>query len=1321
MSFFSIHNHTDEGSNLRLRDTINKVSELINYAHEIGLKGICLTEHESITSSLSGIKYYYNHKDEPGWENFKVGFGNEIYLCNRDVNAENKKGQRYPHFVLLALDEFGHKGIRELSTNSWINNSFMNVMMRVPTYYDELEEMLCKYKGHIVGSTACLGGALPCKLLQLREERYTQEEKHNIWDACVGWIEYMNEIFGKGYFFLELQPSPKEEQIFVNKCLVKLAEQTGVNYIISTDAHYLKKEDREFHKIYLESQDGDREVDDFYDTTYVMTPEEIHSYMDESLGYNTVQKGLDNTMLIYDMVQMYDIRKPLRIPYVPFNTNEPDKQLYEKYYSLIQHLDYFYNSNYESDRHLCREILNELERKPEELCNQETYEAIAECLESLIIASDKMNVRWSAYLLDVQDIISLLWKVSLVGCGRGSGVGFILNYILNITQINPLREKTKTYPWRFLNPERASPLDIDVDIEGSKRNAVMELLRNTYGSDRISKVMTLSTEKGRSAILTAARGLGIDNNVAQYIASLMVADRGQLRTFKQMYYGDEDNKPVAEFVREMDQYPELWECAQKFEGLVNGVGSHAGGIILTDEPFTEATAQMKTNSGDIITQFDLHGCEDVSLIKFDCLSVEALDKIHACLNLLLENDEIEWQGSLIDTYEKYIGVYTLERDAEEMWKMLWEHKVLSFFQMEKESGKQAIALSKPHSVDDLAALNSVMRLMAQEKGGEAPLQKYARFKNDIKQWYQEMSSMGLNEEEQNILKDILGISYGICEAQEYLFLLVMHPQIGGFSLAWADRLRKSVAKKNPKDFELLQEEFLQNAKDKNLSNKLITYVWFVLIFMQRGYGFNRSHCLAYSILGLQELNLCYKYGEIYWSTANLIVDSGSYNEDSNDGTNYGKMATAIAAVKHQGTNVELPLINEADFGFKVDKENNRIIFSLKAMNGLGTELVQAIIANRPYTSMEDFAEKMLESHEDEEGNVIPSIIKTSKMIQLIKSGCFTKLHHEDRRVTMDWFLRKYVFKPCNSLTLSQLGQMKEMNFIPNEYDLPLKMLNFKKYVLHEDGLYEKHIEVNKKIPKKGYHEGYYILDNNSQSFFTKHFTENSVVGIKGDYYIVSEKKFTKEVDSYIQPLKDWFTQEGILDSYNEALYKSVWNEYASGSLAKWSMQSLCYYNEEHELEHIEEEMYGIVNFYDLPETPEPYEWYTRYINGQPKAIPKFKISRIAGTVLNADNNHHIVTILTKYGSVNVKMNKGHYAFYNKRISAKLDPNSDKKTVLEESWLKRGNLIVIAGYRRDEQFCPLVYADTIYKHTVNLIKEVYEDGTLLLQAERVKID
>lgn len=835
MSFFGIHNHCDKGSNLRLRDSTNKVGELIEYAHSIGHSGLAITDHEAICAHLDALKYYKSKRDQEDWKNFKLALGNEIYLCTEQVTAENIHTNTYPHFILVALDKKGHQGIRELSTKAWTKNAFMYVMYRVPTYYSDLEEMLDKYRGHIIGSTACVGGGLPRQLLKILHDRADRE---TILRSCVDWIDYMNEIFGQGNFFLELQPGETEEQIFVNKMLVALSQRTNTPYLISTDAHYLTKEDRAIHEIFLNAEDGDREVADFYATTYVMTEDEIHSYMDDYLTAEVVQKGIDNTKLIYDRVQFYELEKELEIPYIPLNTAEPDSKLVVKYSSKIPLLGTFVKSKYESDRHLIRAVLEYIDTDPYYQTDL-AYEKIDECLSYILTSSEKMNVRWSAYLMQVADYVKIAWDAgTLVGAGRGSGVGFCLLNILGITQINPLREKTATFPWRFLNPERASVLDIDIDIEGSKRETVIRALGEIYGEDRVAKVLTFSTEKSRSAILTAARGLGIDSDTSSYIASLIIFDRGLPRTLHQMYYGDDDNKPVGEFVSEMNRYPELWVAAQKIEGLVCGYGQHAGGVIIVDKPFTESTALMKAKTGEVITQFDLHDAEDVSLIKIDLLAIDALEKMHACLDLLLDDKVISWQGTLKNTYEKYIGVYTLEREAKDMWKMLWEHRVLSFFQMEKESGKQAIALSRPRSVDDLATLNSVLRLMAQEKGAESPLQKYARFRSDIGEWYREMTAYGLTKEEQSLLEDIIGVSYGICEAQEYLVLLTMHPQIGGFSLAWGDRLRKAVAKKKPKDFLQLEQEFFANAEEKGLSKNLVDYVWNVLISTQRGYGFD---------------------------------------------------------------------------------------------------------------------------------------------------------------------------------------------------------------------------------------------------------------------------------------------------------------------------------------------------------------------------------------------------------------------------------------------------------------------------------------------------
>lgn len=1305
---FSCHGHT-EHSNYRLRDAIIKVPDFIEYHKKCGWSGCVVTEHETIGSHLDVLKYYNSIKDKLEYKDFKVGLGNEIYLCPESVTADNKGNNFYPHFILIALDAKGHKAIRELSTKAWVNNSFMSVMYRVPTYYSDLQELLEKYKGHLIGSSACLGGSVPRQLIKYRDEQdvFKREE---IYENIVYWIETMAEWFGNGYFFLEIQPNPNEDQIYVNQAIIKLSKDLQIPYIITLDAHYLRKEDREIHKAFLKAAEGDREVDDFYTTTYIMTRDEIHKYMDESIGYDAVELGLNNTMLIYDKIQYYSLTKDLELPYIPFDLTEPDEQLYIKYKDKIPLLDFFYHSEYPSDRHMTRELLRSIDGKNSHYQCQRGYEMIDECLNYLKTSSEVNKVRWSRYLMQVRDYVQLAWDAgSLVMPSRGSGGGFCLLYLLDIIQLDALRENTKMYPWRFLNPKRVSVLDIDTDIESAKREAVIQKFIDTYGSDRVSKVATLQTEKSKSAILTAARGLGISNDRASYIASLVIFDRGNARSLHTMYYGDDENAPVFEFVNEMNSLPELWEVAQKIEGLISGIGSHAGGIIICDKPLVESTALMRTNSGDIITQFDLHGDEAVSLIKIDELSVDGADLLHATLNLLLKDGLIKWQGNLKDTYFKYLGIYNITRDATKLWELVGNQKVMNLFQFDKDSGKKALSLVKPHSIDDLATINSVIRLMPQTKGDEMPLEKYARFHDNIQLWYDEMTEYGLTEEEQDILKDIIGISYGICEAQEYLILLTMHPQIGGFDLGWADRLRKAVAKKSPKDFEQLEVEFFKNAEEKNLSPNLTNYVWYQLIYTQRGYGFNKAHTLGYSCIGLQEAWLNYKYNPIYWQTANLIVRSGSYNANANDATDYDKMAVAIATIQSEGVKISNPDINNPQFEFVPNVQDEKIEFSMKGINGVNTELAQAIIQNAPYSSMDDFAIRMLDT----------KIIQPSQMIKLIKGGCFLTLHDSDRFKTMEWFLRRYCFKPANKLTMQQLGKLLSFRIIPDDLKSCLNCAKIKQYVLDDEGLYKLYIDPDKKLPKRGYHDRYFILDDVSQPVFNKFFSEGSVVDVKDGFYIISEKEFIKEYNVLIQPLRDWFNSQEALDVYNDVFFKSVWDEKASGSEASWNMEACCYYDQSHELANVDEKYYGIVNYFDLPEEPEPYDWYNRKIDGEWKRVPKYRITRIAGTVLQSVNNKHSIALLTCYGVVNVKFYKGSYAFYNKRISQPLE--NGKKKVLEESWLKRGNKLLISGIRRDDQFFPLIYKDTIYKHTVNLIKNVLPDGRMELQTERIQIE
>ena len=267
----------------------------------------------------------------------------------------------------------------------------------------------------------------------------------------------MNNLFGQGNFYFELQPSENKDQTYVNRQLIKLSRETGVPYIITCDSHYLRKEDKPIHKAYLNSQNGEREVDDFYATTYMMDTEELESHMD--LTKEELYVAYENIHHIKEMCEDYSLMKTLKIPQLPWRDLGSYTIDKKKWQNRISYLSYFWDSSYEGDNHLADAICLKLE-EDKRLQTQEIYDAVNECLEMTWISSEVNKTHWSAYYLNLQKIIDSVWEAgSLVGPGRGSGVGFILLYLLGITQINPVWETTKTYAFRFLNPERVSVLD----------------------------------------------------------------------------------------------------------------------------------------------------------------------------------------------------------------------------------------------------------------------------------------------------------------------------------------------------------------------------------------------------------------------------------------------------------------------------------------------------------------------------------------------------------------------------------------------------------------------------------------------------------------------------------------------------------------------------------------------------------------------------------------------------------------------------------------------------------------------------------------------
>ena len=1315
-----------------MRDSINTVESLIDYAIELGHEVVAITEHDTIASAIRAEKYYSKiKKNNP---DFKLIRGNEIYLVRNGLNNDNfkKETDRYFHFILLAKDLEGHRQIREISSRAWMRSYMARRMRRVPTYYQDLIDVIGKNPGHVVGCTACLGGCLPTQLIRNRDTGAPSM------DLIKRWIVQMQGIFGIDDFYFEMQPSFNKDQIYVNKKLVELSEEMGIKYIITNDAHYLKKEDRPIHKAFLNAQQGDREVDDFYATTYLMSDEEIYHYMEESLGETVLQKAYQTIEEIKDKCEDYSLMKPLKIPRLNWKTFDVKSDAVKFLSDKIPYLKRFLESEYAEDRHLAYAIIDRLtnSKAEDELWNKETYEEINACLKDTWVSSEVNGSRWSAYFLNLQNIIDACWDAgTLVGCGRGSGVGFILLYLLGITQINPLREKSQTKRWRFLNPERVSVLDVDIDIEGGRRADVLKKFRKIYGEDRVANVLTLKTEKSKSAIQTACRGLGVDSDISAYLSSFIQADRGQLRTLKQTFYGDPDNGISAshQFKLEMEEnYPEVWEVAQRIEGLINGCGVHAGGVIFVDEPFTKSTALMRAPKGEIITQFDLHDAEDTGLIKYDILSVEALDKIHNCIDLICKYGYEKREETLKDTYEKIIGIYNLEREAPEMWQMCWNHEVMSLFQMEKQSGVNGIAAMKPTSVDDLAILNSAIRLMATEKGGEMPVNKLARFKAHPSDWDYELQKYGLGAEAKEILEPVLNVSYGLCIAQEQFMQLVQLPELGGFNLTWADKLRKSIAKKNPAQYEELTKEYFKVIKEKGLDERLCTYVWNVLIAMSKGYGFNLSHTLAYSLIGLQELNLAYRYPTILWDCACLISDSGGVDKEeeeedgnneettrgnvwdsfddismgvftddedgevgdidlsptkkksSNRTANYGKIATAIGKISQEGVEIIATNINKSEYTFAPDVDNNRIIYGLSGITRVGDDLIRLIMNNRPYESIEDFIGKVK--------------VNKPQMINLIKSGAFDELYGGDRVVAMNKYIDLIADKK-KRMTLQNMQMLINFGFIPEEYDFQCRVYNFNKYL------------------KKHKIDNSYGIDNVALTFYSNNFDMDLLT--PSDEYVFTikqtdwDKIYKKQMD-IIRPFIKENNQE-LLDKVNNKLRQDLWDKYCSGTLSQWEMDSISCYIHDHELKNLKNGFYGFAEYSKLPENPiVSYEFRSKE-TGQ--KIPLFKICRIAGTVLDKDKNKKMITLLTNDSVVTVKIFGDAFTHYDRQISEK-QPNGTKK-VVEKSWLSRGNKIIVTGIRRENNFIAKKYKNTPY-HLVELITSISDDGYITTQKERVEV-
>lgn len=1345
--YMSNHNHTED-SNFRLKDCIIRAEDIVNRAVELGYKGVSVTEHESVSShirimqrfqELKHLQCKYKElkekndeqaiKDEKDIQknlnylevmadDFKLGLGNEIYLINdlSDVKENYESGvTKFWHFILIAKNTKGYEQLKRISSESaWKNWYRQGKMERVPTIKHELEEIIGDEKGNLIATTACLGGELPNYVLSFFRDGNVAAKRKNH-----EFITWGINVFGKENFFLELQPTTEvpqksmEEthpQIIVNQKLVMLAKAYGIGYTFATDSHYLKKEHRPVHEAYLKADEdnaSNRELGDFYATTYMMDIQELHDLLSSHLTEEEITNGFANTMKMHRMIEIYDLSHSV---IVPSDKTVPDVKLrhvFKEFYPKYQYIKKFAESKDKQEKYLMymieRSIITRKLQYKESVVSRLDTE-----LGEVWNISEKIGMRLATYYVLVQRIINeIMWKVSYVGVARGSVTGFLMAYAIGITQMNPM--KYGLPHWRHLSAERPELPDIDVDSESAKRQEIFELMKQYFGTDNVLNTLTLRTEGTKSCTLTACRGWGLDNDTAQAIADMIPFERGSNWSLKDCFEGnpEKNRPPVTEFKNAVEKYPGLKEVMLLIEGLVCGRSIHASAVYIFDNGYLAHNSKMKAPNGTDITAYNMHDSDWCGALKFDCLTILGLDKEHKAVDLLIEKGVLEDQGSIKATYDKYIHPDVLDYSTTEMWDMIGNNEIIDAFQFDTPTGSQAAKKVKPHTLPELATANSLMRLMP-EQGEESPIDTYIKYKADINLWYKEMRDYGLTEAEIKILEPHLLPVYGVAETQEVVMKLSMDENIANFTVAEANMIRKSIAKKKADVLEKARQLFFKKGEEIGTSKKMLEYVWYVQFKKSFGYSFSQNHTFPYSAICLQEMNLAYHYNKIFWNTACLTINAGAdENNENNKSTNYGKIAKAISEIQDRGQKIELPDINKAKFGFEPDVQEDEIIFGLMGICGVGEDIARAIIKNQPYQSLDDFLQKMDAYKNEDKDNKFGE----KAVITLIKAGCFDRLEKRNRVEIMKEYIKK-ISNPLSNLQMDSIQTLHDIGMLTEQQEkYEYRLYRFRKYIFSNQFLADKR--------GKSPNTFFYRLDRQfSEPFFFEYFETNMQENKDYEYdndgfVLVKRGSIDREYDKLMADFKSKvLNNKDFLKIVNNNRFENIWKEKAEGTISEWEMDSLSFYYHEHELAHVNKEEYMISDFNTLPEVPKISEYYV----WRGKERPRFKLTRICGTVLDKDKNKHSITLLTPTGVVTVKFYKGQFGFYDKQIS-EMDEDNNKKTVLEKSWFGRGNKLLVTGYRREDQFVPKKYMDSAYRHTLQLITEIDEQGNLKLQSER----
>ena len=840
--------------------------------------------------------------------------------------------------------------------------------------------------------------------------------------------------------------------------------------------------------------------------------------------------------------------------------------IFKDWYDKYDYLNKFAHSQYEQDTYFLRMVEEGFVDKKQEF-NETNIGRIAWELEQLWLISDKLGARMSAYYNLVDYIVDICWEIGFVGISRGSVTGYYTAYLIDMQQMNPIQWNLPAY--RHLNAERVSWPDVDLDTSARNRPKIIARLREVFGEDNILNICTFKTETSKSAIKTACRGVGISNDEASFLSSLVPVERGKQWSVSDCLYGNtnKDRRPVTELANEVKKISKIYniDFAQyilMIEGLISGLSLHASGIYIFKDGYLKQNSLMKTPRGDDVTCWDMPASDYAGGLKYDSLTTECQDKLEVCMELLAEYGKIEEADTLRATYNKYLHPDKLDYTTTEMWDKCSKGEITDLFQFITPVGGQCIRKIQPHSLEEMANANSLMRITVEDD--IQPVDKFLAYKHDRSLWYQELKEYGVTDpDEIKALEKVLNYCYGCPSMQEDVMELCMEPKIAGFSLADADKARKIIAKKRTDEVEGLKNKFYEAVEKLGNSINVANYVWEACIKPQLAYSFSRNHVMPYSAEALQEMNLYYHYPPVYWNCAALIVnaglaDSAETDEEENEvvieskgnkTTNYGKIAQSIYKAINSGIQVSPPLINEAGVSFTPSEETNSILFGIGGIASINIDIANQIIANRPYKSFKDFYNK---------NTYKGSLVTDSKFIQLIKGGCFDCFNPSRIKI-----MKQYIFLSTdkkNSLTMANMNEVMRLGIpMPKALRSPY---NFKVYVCDKSFFYGNHPNFkSKKL---------YWLDKRAMKYFQENCISSLQDGV--DYWeengktVVVDKSLEKLFKPTFVNLKSYINTPEFLDEYNKRIMREKYiAKVGVEDENRWSFEACSFYSTEHEL------------------------------------------------------------------------------------------------------------------------------------------------------------